>query len=442
MRLLVVVIALVAACAATVEVDPNDAQQMQNLMNSLKKNDEEGLLKGTDNEQTKIYMANLKKSVIAVNEHNDKDGADYKQGFNEFSIMDDDQKLEHLGLNITGLIMAKREFLEMERLSKRDVLDFVARQDDTVDYTAKLPAIKNQGSCGSCWTFGAAAAFEYQLNRNYNTPLAISEEQLLDCTYPTRNGCNGGWPADCYTWMKNAGSGKDANYVASMKEYPYQGSDGACKITTTNQMKGFAISTTKYLKSETDVYTAVSNPEIGVLSVAIAVINSFYSFKSGVYYDASCASAGINHAVDIVGYGKLSNTNYWNVRNSWGSSWGDSGYIRMRRGSNLCSIAKYAHYPVMSGKRDGSDDSDGDDGDDGDDGSDGKECTWKEVKNTKLKGGLTKPTLSMTEARAKCLATKACSGISCKNKKKCQMNKKTKGKENEKFTAYKLICKD
>lgn len=439
MRLLVVVIALVAACAAN--VDPNNAQELQDLLNSLKAGDEEGLLKSTDAETKKEYMANLKKSVISVNDHNDNDGEDYQQGYNEFSYMSDDQKVSHLGLNISDLIMAKREFLEMERLTKRDVLDFVARQDDTVDYTAKLPAIKNQGSCGSCWTFGAAAAFEYQLNRNYDDNKAISEEQLLDCTYPTRDGCNGGWPADCYTWMKNAGTNKAANYVASMKEYPYQGSDGACKITTTNQMAGFTISGTKYIQNEADVYAAVGKPEIGVLSVAIAVINSFYSFKSGVYYDASCATAGINHAVDIVGYGVLNSVNYWNVRNSWGSSWGDKGYIRMRRGDNLCSIAKYAHYPVMSGKREDEPTPKPTDAPKPTDGSDEEDCTWKEIPNTKLKGGLGKPILSMTEAYAKCLETENCAGVSCKNKKKCQMNKKAKGKENEKFTAYKLICK-
>jgi len=433
MRFLLVVVALVAACAA--QVDPEDPIAIRDLLKTLKSVDEDGVL-SSNFEEDKVHLSALKKTVISVNEHNALSSEWVATYDNQFSFETEAEKESHLGLNVSSLLLAKREFLDSERLSKRAVLDLAARADDTVDYTERLPPIKNQGGCGSCWTFGAAAALEYQLNRQYkSTPKAISEEQLLDCVYEgTRDGCSGGWPTTCYDWIKAAKSsiGKPANYIASMEDYPYVGKDGTCNNigSTKNHMSGFAIEKSIYLGSEADVVAAVGSSQIGVLSVAISVVNSFYSYKSGIYSESSCNS--INHAVDIVGYGP----GYYKVRNSWGSSWGASGYINMKRGVDMCKIASYAHYPVVTGKSDDKDEEVKPTEDDS------RKCSWKEIKETKLKKGSGKPVLDMDEAKAKCLADAKCAGISCKKpNKKCQIAYKPNGKEHAKFTAYKLICK-
>ena len=88
---------------------------------------------------------------------------------------------------------------------------------------------------------------------------------------------------------------------------------------------------------------------VGPISVGITVVNSFFSYKDGVYYDSTCNSFGVNHGVTIVGFGIDSDSNqYWIVKNSWGSGWGKSGYIYMARNrGNNCFIAAYPSYPII-----------------------------------------------------------------------------------------------
>merc|ERR1712176_450131 len=300
-------------------------------------------------------------------------------------------------------------------------------RSDSRDYTNKLPAVKNQGSCGSCWTFGATAALEYQVNRKSKTIKTLSEQQYLDCVYEgKRDGCQGGWPSLCYDWTKN-----NNNMIASQKDYPYVARDGACKRNVKTAISGYQVQGTgKISRGDNYMLAAVKDSSKGVMSCAIGVVNGFHSYKSGVYSGSNCDR--INHAVDVVGYGTHSGNPYWNVRNSWGGQWGDRGYIKMKRGPNMCAIASYAHYPLVTGG--GNDDKD--DKDDKDDGK--KTCKWKKVEDSKLKGRLSGLKYSKSDAMKKCQSQKDCKGISCKSDKKCMLNKSGKGKGNKKFTGY--IC--
>merc|ERR1712096_230484 len=177
------------------------------------------------------------------------------------------------------------------------------------------------------------------------------------------------------------------------------------------------------------------NPEIGVLSVAIAVVSDFYRYKAGVYSGAACGTTSINHAVDIVGYGVMDGKNYYRVRNSWGANWGDKGYINMARqstGDGICQLAKYSHYPVVTGSSDDQEEEDGDDndGDDGDDGDDDKRvCAWLKTEKAKFKGKVQGCSgLDEDAAKKMCSEKKECKGITCHKKKKCSCVKKTKAK--------------
>ena len=111
---------------------------------------------------------------------------------------------------------------------------------------------------------------------------------------------------------------------------------------------GYVISPTG---TEAWLQTTVTN--IGPTTIAIAVVKSFMSYKSGVYYDADCTYSSVNylgaHAITVVGYGTdASLGDYWIVRNSWGTGWGESGYIRMARNkNNLCGLASSATYPTV-----------------------------------------------------------------------------------------------
>jgi len=405
---------------------------------------------GNSEKETNMRFGLLQKCAKKVKKHN-AENDDFEEELNKFSIMTVEEKASYTGLKPNQTELLKREYHELTFMSKRSLLSLHARQAANVDYSDDLPAVKNQGSCGSCWTFGAAAALEYQLNRNRGSlsKKVISEEQLLDCTYPTRNGCQGGWPVACYEWIQKAGTDKPANYIASMKDYPYQGVDGDCETGAKNHIAGFQLGTTKYVEGEPAVYAAVGNKDIGVLSVAIAVVEDFYSYKSGVYSGEKCGDARINHAVDIVGYGVENGKNYYRVRNSWGSNWGAGGYLKMKRGESgngICQLAKYSHYPVVSGSsedKDEGDDNDGDDNDDGDNEEEAAVCGWMMIGLQKFKGKVQGCTTweSKEDTIAKCLELKKdCKGITCHKKKGCKCVKKARGKEHEKYISYKHVC--
>jgi hypothetical protein len=223
--------------------------------------------------------------------------------------------------------------------------------------------------------------------------------------------------------------------IASQKDYPYNAKDGVCRTNMKTAISGFQVTGTKNLPrgDTTAMLAAVRDSNIGVLSVAIGVVNSFHSFRSGVYSGTGCTR--INHAVDVVGYGTLGSTPYWQVRNSWGANWGEKGYIKMRRGVNMCSIASYAHYPIVTGNGDNNDDSD----DNSDDKDKEKTCTWKMGAKTKLKKKLSELEHTKTAALSKCMSDKKCAGVSCKGSK-CMLNGSKKGKTHNKFVGYIKIC--
>ena len=208
----------------------------------------------------------------------------------------------------------------------------------------KVNAIKNQGSCGSCWSFSANASTESAHAIFYSTLPNLSEQQLVSCSGSFGNqGCNGGWYY--YAWDYNV-----KTPLASETTYPYTsgnfGVTGTCKYV--------AGSGTIYNQSQTDVagnttaiMTAIAQQ---VVSVAIqADTTTFQSYKSGVITSSACGT-NIDHAVAAVGYGTdPSAGGYYLVRNSWGTSWGDQGYVKIGQasGAGICGINQYVAYPTV-----------------------------------------------------------------------------------------------
>lgn len=213
----------------------------------------------------------------------------------------------------------------------------------SIDWREKdiITNVKNQGHCGSCWSFSATGAIEAVHALSTGNLLNISEQELIDCSDTYGNqGCNGGS-------MDNALKYVIDNGLCSENEYPYMGESGECQ-------------TCKSVVNISDYKDVIPNDE-GILkkvvhqqpvSVAIqANLPSFQAYKSGIYSDPSCGKQ-LDHGVLIVGYGHdlFHNMDYWIVKNSWGPHWGEKGYIRIQRNidqdSGLCGIAMQPSIPI------------------------------------------------------------------------------------------------
>lgn len=210
-----------------------------------------------------------------------------------------------------------------------------------VNWTASgaVSAIKDQGQCGSCWTFGAAGAIESALKIAGGPLVQLSEQNLLDCT-STQYSCNGGSPIGAFQYVI---SNKGINTMAS---YAYQAAQGSCRYNAANSGATITGYSRVTANDESALAAAVSRQPV---TVAIqGDLQSFQFYKSGIYSNSSCTSAKLNHAVIAVGYGTDSATgkDYWLLRNSWGTRWGQYGYVQMARGINMCGVAADASFPT------------------------------------------------------------------------------------------------
>ena len=195
-----------------------------------------------------------------------------------------------------------------------------------VDWTGKYTTpVKDQGYCGSCWAFSATEQIESDSMRTLGTSYLLSPEQITQCD-TTSSGCNGGWTEHAYNYVTKAGG------LETDSDYPYtsyQGVTGSCHSTASKYVIGVSKYTT--IKGESSMASYVQST--GPLSVCVDA-SSWNSYKGGIM--TSCGNR-VDHCVQAVGV-DASTGGYWKVRNSWGTSWGESGYIRLAYGQNTCDI--------------------------------------------------------------------------------------------------------
>lgn len=199
--------------------------------------------------------------------------------------------------------------------------------------------VKNQGNCASSYAFAAAGAIEAQHKIQLTELRSVSEQQIIECsTYS--DGCGGGLPSSVFEYVHHAGG---INYEYA---YPYTAVVGVCKFSPVSIAARTVNSFNITEADEGSIKRILAN--IGPVAVAFQVDLDFMLYSSGVYSSHHCRSGHATHAALIVGYDTDPNFGpYWLVKNSWGVSWGESGFVRIARGSNMCGIGSCASYPVL-----------------------------------------------------------------------------------------------
>ena len=284
-------------------------------------------LKYSSREDRKRFRQ-FKKSAKLVADLNDHSNT-VKYAVNFFSTMSKAEKAQYTGLNITGHAAHK----PMLTAGLQSVPDSKLWTD-----VGAVTKVQNQGGCGSCWTFGAIGGLETRYKVFSGKLRKFSEQEYLDCVYEgTDDGCNGGWPDDCYTYSQN----KRAGQLSSQASYTYTEADGTCK-SGTNALIAYRISGfTKVGGTEAENIAALAE---GSLSVAFEVTDSSQQYSSGIMKDTTCTGSP-NHAVAAVGY----TPEYVLAKNSWGDHWGETGFIRFARNYHNCGLFQYSSYPSLTG---------------------------------------------------------------------------------------------
>jgi len=311
---------LLAAAPASASFFTNNTNAQQNMWSTFKT--EYGKQYSTVKEDAKRFAIFIENMRI-VDERNAAElanGGEAVHGITKFADLSQDE--------------FKAQYLTSQPPAQKstDRIELPAPKSDSglVDWTnVYTTPVKDQGYCGSCWAFSATEQIESDYMRQEGGYEILSPEQIVQCD-STSYGCSGGWTEHAYRYVKTAGG------LDTEEDYPYtsySGLTGTCSSST----PVVSISGYSTISGESSMASYVQST--GPLSVCLDA-SSWSSYSSGIL---SVCGTSVDHCVQAVGV-DASSGGYWKVRNSWGTSWGESGFIRLAYGSNTCDITNDPTY--------------------------------------------------------------------------------------------------
>lgn len=219
-------------------------------------------------------------------------------------------------------------------------ITFSLRASSSKDWVTDgcVTPVKDQGQCGSCWSFSTSGVMEGANCVKTGKLISLSEQQLVSCANKLNQGCNGGNVDWTFRYL-------ESNEHCSEADYPYVSGTGT--VPSCHSCKGVVSKVSEFVDvkkgDEDQLMKAVQ-----LMPVAVAIEadqKEFQLYKSGIM-DFSCGNK-LDHAVLLVGYGTENGVDYWKVKNSWSTSWGEGGFFRLKRGVDMCGIADSASYPIL-----------------------------------------------------------------------------------------------
>jgi C1A family cysteine protease len=263
-----------------------------------------------DSSRQEIFAAN----VAAIEESNAA-GNSYTLGVNQFTHL----TIEEFKAAFTGGQGGSALSSDDAHLGELEVGEIASNVDWSTDKSVVNP-VKDQGQCGSCWAFSAVGTVESAYALAAGKLGSYAEQQLVDCdTTGGSQGCNGGFNQYGISYIGSTG-------IAAESSYPYTATDGSCRASSVSKAlaKGSVAGYQSVGKNNAALQSAITS---GPVSITVDADNSWQSYRSGVL-SKSCGVFGrCDHAVIAVGYDTSADT--FKIRNSWGKSWGESGYVRI-----------------------------------------------------------------------------------------------------------------
>jgi len=272
-------------------------------------------------------------NYIAIHEHMEKD-PNVILGLNKFATLTS----EEFGALIKGTEPSDMKKCSGESSSCPKYSNDVPNSFDWRPKGAFTP-VKNQGQCGSCWTFSTTGALEGLYFLNNSKLVSFAEQQIVDCDTDDY-GCNGGLMDDAMQYVAEFG-------IETEDQYPYRAADGDCKYDSSKAMKVNTGCNCVEPKSITQLQAAVSGQPVSIAVQANQLSWQFY--KGGVITDF--CGAQLDHGVLVVGYAEEKGKDAWIVKNSWGSDWGVGGYLYIERnnkngGAGSCGVLAQPMVPT------------------------------------------------------------------------------------------------
>jgi len=297
-----------------------------------------------------LRLSTFSDSLAFIATHNARAAAgleSFTVGINQFADWTDAEYQAYLtasSKNRPALLSSLSD--KWEAAPVRALSDLPAEMDWRTE--GLVTAVKDQGQCGSCWTFSATGSMEgaWAVKYGRKAIVTLSEQEYVDCLQAGQ-GCGGGWPRWVFQYVIDNGANTEG-------QYPYQGIDGPKCLYNRSSATVHLKSYVNLTKGDEGALTTAAATMPGVSVCIDASQPSFRLYATGVYKEKACLQDEdhLDHAVLVVGYGhdEASGMDYYLVKNSWGPKWGDNGYLKMFRdttgNSNNCGIATVAAYAI------------------------------------------------------------------------------------------------